>query len=87
VVFSESADGVKLPLPDVDHVPVVAPPETIPLRSIDVTEEHTVELFPASTMIGAVIVTVIESETGVHELYGVNVNTTVPLLMSVLPGE
>jgi hypothetical protein len=86
VAFKESEEGEKIPLPEVDHVPVIVPPEILPFKIVFTLEEHITILFPASTIVGWVIVNMIESATGVQALIGVRVNTTLPFVISVAPG-
>ena len=80
------AVGVKVPVPEVVHVPL--PVEEVPLRETTLLFAHTVASLPASTVGRGVKKTVTLSSSELHApLFAeVNINVTLPPVISPAPG-
>ena len=79
------APGEKLPLPNVDQIPVLLPPLTEPLRVTVLVVAQTKRSVPAFTIGNGTNVIVITSAVG-KQLFGVSVKVTIPALMSAALG-
>ena len=78
----------KVPVPSVDHVPVVVvPPDTLPARITTALLAQTDCAGPASTKIPGLIVTVTLAATSAHdpEPVVVSVRTALPAVASPVP--
>ena len=64
--FKAELFGTKTPDPEVDQTPVVAPPDTVPLKNTDALFPHTVWFAPAFTIPVGKIVTNNSSSSKLH---------------------
>lgn len=79
VALSAVLDGVKIPVPLLLHVPVVAPPATTPLSVTAALFPHTVTSLPAEAVPAGRIEMVMVSLTALHEPLPVEVSVMITL--------